>query len=132
MIWGREFHCAMDLWEELVLVLGCSGHCVSELLSMEESGHRIDSSVLEWSLWEVSLVIDYLVHMTESGLFSPINKSRDVALTVQVLPVSGPTQSELALCYTVAKALGRGLYRLEDIKDPSKVITRVNGVHLKP
>ena len=28
--------------------------------------------------------------------------------------------------YTVAKALGRGLYRLEDIKDPSKVITRVN------
>ena len=35
MIWGREFHCAMDLWEELVLVLGCSGHYVSELLNME-------------------------------------------------------------------------------------------------
>ena len=72
---------------------------------MGESGHRIDSSVLEWSLWEVSSVIDYLVHMTESGLFSPVNKSRDVALIVQVLPVSGPTQSELALCYTVAKSL---------------------------
>ena len=58
---------------------------------MGESGHKIDGSILEWSLWEVSLVIDYLVHMTESGLFSPVNKSRDVALAVQVLPVSGPT-----------------------------------------
>ena len=29
--------------------------------------------------------------MTESGLFTPVNKSRDVALAVQVLPVSGPT-----------------------------------------
>lgn len=27
--------------------------------------------------------------------------------------------------------LGRGLYRLEDISDPSKVVARVNGVHLK-
>ena len=30
--------------------------------------------------------------------------------------------------YKVAKALGRGLYRLEGVKDPIKVITRVNGV----
>ena len=64
---------------------------------MGESGHKIDGSVLEWSLWEVSLVIDYLVHMTESGLFSSVNKSRDVALAVQVLPISGPTFEALNL-----------------------------------
>ena len=69
-------------WEERVLVLGCSGHYVSELLRMGGSGHEIDGSILEWSLWEVSLVVDYLVHMTESGLFSPINKSRDAALAI--------------------------------------------------
>ena len=65
---------------------------------MGKSGHKIDGSVLEWSLWEVSLVIDYLVHMTESGLFSPVNKSRDVALAVQVLPVSGPTLKAYSQC----------------------------------
>ena len=69
-------------WEERVLVLGCSGRYVSELLRMGGSGHEIDGSILEWSLWEVSLVVDYLVHMTESGLFSPINKSRDAALAI--------------------------------------------------
>ena len=30
--------------------------------------------------------------------------------------------------YKVAKALGRGLYRLEGVKDPSKVITRVGSI----
>ena len=34
--------------------------------------------------------------------------------------------------YKIAKALGKGLYRLEDANDPSKIICRVNGVHLKP
>ena len=34
--------------------------------------------------------------------------------------------------YKVAKSLGRGLYRLEDLADPTKIITGVNGVHLKP
>ena len=34
--------------------------------------------------------------------------------------------------YKVAKSLGRGLYRLEDVSDPTKIISRVNGVHLKP
>ena len=34
--------------------------------------------------------------------------------------------------YKVAKSLGRGLYRLEDVSNPTKIITRVNGVHLKP
>ena len=65
---------------------------------MGECGHRIDGSVLEWSLWEVSQIIDYLVHMTESGLFSPVNKSRDVAMTVQVLLVSGPTLKAYSQC----------------------------------
>ena len=67
-------------WEKRVLILGCSGYYFSELLSMGESGYEIDDSILEWSLWEVSLVVDYLVHITESGLFSPVNKSRDAAL----------------------------------------------------
>ena len=34
--------------------------------------------------------------------------------------------------YKVTKSLERGLYRLEEVKDPSKIISRVNGVHLKP
>ena len=34
--------------------------------------------------------------------------------------------------YTITKVLGRGLYSLEEVKDPSRVISRVNGVHLKP
>ena len=34
--------------------------------------------------------------------------------------------------YTITKSLGRGLYRLEEVEDPSKAISRVNGVHLKP
>lgn len=33
--------------------------------------------------------------------------------------------------YRIVSALGRGLYRLECAKDPTKTINRVNGVHLK-
>ena len=34
--------------------------------------------------------------------------------------------------YKITKALGKGLYRLEDVNDPNNVICRVNGVHLNP
>lgn len=34
--------------------------------------------------------------------------------------------------YRISGVLGRGLYRLEDVKNPTKVVSRVNGVHLKP
>ena len=34
--------------------------------------------------------------------------------------------------YKIAKALGKGLYRLEDVSNPSNVICRVNGIHLNP
>lgn len=34
--------------------------------------------------------------------------------------------------YKIAKVLGKGLYRLEDVYDPSNVICRVNRVHLNP
>ena len=33
--------------------------------------------------------------------------------------------------YRIVNALGRGLYRLEDVADSKKVVSRVNGVHLK-
>ena len=33
--------------------------------------------------------------------------------------------------YRVLRVLGRGLYRLENVADPKKVIPRVKGVHLK-
>ena len=33
--------------------------------------------------------------------------------------------------YTIVKALGRGLYSLQGIAEPSKIISRVNGTHLK-
>ena len=33
--------------------------------------------------------------------------------------------------YRISGTLGRGLYRLEDVKNPTKVVSRVNGVHLK-
>ena len=33
--------------------------------------------------------------------------------------------------YRISGVLGRGLYRLEDVKNPTKVVSRVNGVHLK-
>lgn len=33
--------------------------------------------------------------------------------------------------FRVSHALGRGLFRLEDAKNPTKVVNRVNGVHLK-
>ena len=33
--------------------------------------------------------------------------------------------------YRIIRAHGRGLYRLENVADPTKVIARVNGVHLK-
>ena len=33
--------------------------------------------------------------------------------------------------YKIVSALGRGLYRLQDAHNPTKVVTRVNGVHLK-
>ena len=36
----------------------------------------------------------------------------------------GPTEFQV-------HALGRGLYRLEDVKNPTKVVSRVNGIHLK-
>ena len=34
--------------------------------------------------------------------------------------------------FTITKYLGKGLYRLESFDDPPTVISRVNGVHLKP
>ena len=34
--------------------------------------------------------------------------------------------------YKIAKSLGKGLYRLECVNESTKVISRVNGVHLKP
>ena len=33
--------------------------------------------------------------------------------------------------YTIVKALGRGLYSLQGMVEPSKIISRVNGTHLK-
>ena len=33
--------------------------------------------------------------------------------------------------YRIVSVLGRGLYRLVEVSDPTKIITRVNGVHLK-
>ena len=33
--------------------------------------------------------------------------------------------------YTIVKALGRGLYSLQGIVEPSKIISRINGTHLK-
>ena len=33
--------------------------------------------------------------------------------------------------YTIVKALGRGLYSLQGIVEPSKIISRINGIHLK-
>ncbi len=33
--------------------------------------------------------------------------------------------------YIVVASLGRGLYRLQEITDPAKFISQVNGVHLK-
>lgn len=33
--------------------------------------------------------------------------------------------------YQIVCSIGRGLYRIAEIKDPQKVIARVNGVHLK-
>ena len=43
----------------------------------------------------------------------------------------GKLDSKYVGPYTIVKALGKGLYRLEDVKDPSHIICRVNGVHLK-
>ena len=34
--------------------------------------------------------------------------------------------------YKITNFLGRGIYSLELVEDPSKVVNRVNGVHLKP
>ena len=33
--------------------------------------------------------------------------------------------------YRISCALGRGLYRLQEVQNPTKIVTRVNGVHLK-
>jgi hypothetical protein len=33
--------------------------------------------------------------------------------------------------YQITASVGRGLYRLQELKDPRKVISRVNGIHLK-
>lgn len=33
--------------------------------------------------------------------------------------------------YTITHSLGRGLYALQEVANPRKVVTRVNGVHLK-
>lgn len=33
--------------------------------------------------------------------------------------------------YKILATLGRGLYRLQQVCDPAKIVTRVNGVHLK-
>lgn len=33
--------------------------------------------------------------------------------------------------YRIIRKLGRGLYRLRELSDPTKVVSRVNGVHLK-
>lgn len=34
--------------------------------------------------------------------------------------------------YKIIGSLGRGLYRLENLADTTKIINRINGVHLKP
>ena len=34
--------------------------------------------------------------------------------------------------YKIIRSIGRGLYGLELVEDPTKVVSRVNGVHLKP
>ena len=33
--------------------------------------------------------------------------------------------------YRIILSLGRGLYHLEEVNNPSQVVSRVNGVHLK-
>ena len=33
--------------------------------------------------------------------------------------------------YRIVQSLGRGLYRLEDVRNCGKIVTRINGVHLK-
>ena len=33
--------------------------------------------------------------------------------------------------YRISCALGRGLYRLQEVQNPTKIVTRVNGVPLK-
>ena len=75
------------------MVLGCSGHYVSELLSMGESGHEIDMA-LYWSgasgksVWSLTILYIWqsLVcfrRSTRVGMW--------LWLYMQVLPVSGPT-----------------------------------------
>ena len=44
----------------------------------------------------------------------------------------GKLESKWLGPYKITHSLGRGLYRLEDARDPTKVVSRVNGVHLKP
>ena len=34
--------------------------------------------------------------------------------------------------YVITQSMGRGLYRLQDVKNPTKVVNRVHGIHLKP
>ena len=34
--------------------------------------------------------------------------------------------------YKIIRSIGRALYGLELVEDPTKVVSRVNGVHLKP
>ena len=34
--------------------------------------------------------------------------------------------------YKIIKALGRGIYRVPSTDDPSQIVARVHGIHLKP
>ena len=43
----------------------------------------------------------------------------------------GKLESKWLGPYKITHSMGRGLYRLEDARDPTKVVSRVNGVHLK-
>lgn len=44
----------------------------------------------------------------------------------------GKLESKWLGPYMITHSMGRGLYRLEDARDPTRVVSRVNGVHLKP
>lgn len=43
----------------------------------------------------------------------------------------GKLESKWLGPYEITNSMGRGLYRLEDARDPTKVVSRVSGVHLK-
>ena len=50
----------------------------------------------------------------------------------RIKPKGGKLDAKWTSLYKVAKSLGRELYHLEDVSDLSKIISRVNVIHLKP